>query len=115
MVDARVECRPAPGGRPASVCKFAVSVRHADAGWDHYANRYEILDLEGKVLATRILRHPHLEEQPFTRGISQVRIPWETGRVKVRAGDLVHDFGGEVIELSIPHVKKPPETRESGA
>ena len=35
------------------ICRFFVSVRHDDAGWDHYANRWQILSESGEVLATR--------------------------------------------------------------
>jgi hypothetical protein len=115
VVDARVECRPAPGGRDASICKFAVSVRHADEGWDHYANRYEILAPDGQVLATRVLRHPHVEEQPFTRGISRVRIPHAVDEVTIRAGDLVHGLGGAELQLKVPHSDASPAPREPAA
>lgn len=45
---------------------FQVTIRHADAGWDHYADRFEIVDGGGRILGTRILYHPHVNEQPFT-------------------------------------------------
>jgi hypothetical protein len=114
VVAAKVQCRPAPGGRAASVCKFSVSVRHADAGWDHYANRYQIVKPDGKVLATRLLRHPHVEEQPFTRGLGNVRIPHEVATVDVRAGDLVHGLGGATVSVEIPHAKRAPTVDGAG-
>ena len=45
---------------------FEVTVEHADTGWDHYADKWEILDDKDVVLGTRILYHPHVDEQPFT-------------------------------------------------
>lgn len=75
--------------------RFDVSVSHADTGWDHYANGYEILDLEGNVLATRILMHPHVNEQPFTRSLSGVQIPQDLTSLRVRATDSVHGTGGQ--------------------
>lgn len=111
VLGAKVECRPAPGGRPASVCRFSVTIRHDDTGWDHYANRYEICDLEGHVLATRVLRHPHVDEQPFTRGIGNVRIPSAVREVEIRAGDLVHGLGGATIRLAIPHAAPAPDAK----
>ena len=51
-----------------STCQFTVTLRHADKGWDHYADRWEVLSLEGEVLGTRILYHPHVNEQPLIRG-----------------------------------------------
>lgn len=107
VLEAKVRCSPAPGGRPASVCQFTATVRHADTGWDHYANRFEVVASDGKVLATRILRHPHLEEQPFTRSQGRVRIPYEIESVEIRAGDLVHGLGGAAVSLEIPHEREP--------
>ena len=85
-----------------SVCEFAVRVRHADEGWDHYADRWEVLTRDGRVLATRVLRHPHVGEQPFERRLSAVELPAELERVRVRAHDSVHDFGGAELSVDIP-------------
>ena len=46
---------------------FNTSIRHNDQGWEHYADRWEVLDLEGNQLGYRTLGHPHDNEQPFTR------------------------------------------------
>ncbi|MET0071249.1 MAG: hypothetical protein ABW096_14525 [Candidatus Thiodiazotropha sp.] len=73
---------------------FGVTVLHKDAGWDHYANRWEVLDEKGKVLATRTLHHPHVKEQPFTRYLTDVVIPAEIKLVTIRAHDSVHQYGG---------------------
>ncbi len=105
VLEVRVKCRPAPGGRAASVCQFTATLKHADTGWDHYANRFEIVGPDGKVLVTRVLRHPHVDEQPFTRSQGRVRIPHEIESVDVRAGDLVHGLGGASVTLTIPHEK----------
>lgn len=109
VLAAKVRCRPAPGDRPASVCSFSVSIRHADTGWDHYANRFEIVGPEGAVLATRILRHPHVDEQPFTRNLGGVRVQNAVSEVEIRAGDLVHGLGGEVVTVEVPHEKRSKE------
>ena len=84
-----------------SVCRFAVRVRHADEGWDHYANRWEVLGPDGQVLATRVLRHPHVDEQPFTRTLEGVEIPDDVARVTIRASDSVHGTGGKEVEVTI--------------
>ncbi len=61
--------------RDGDFWKFDVSVRHADTGWDHYADAWRIVDPDGNPLGTRNLAHPHVAEQPFTRSLSGVRIP----------------------------------------
>ena len=45
-----------------SICRFDVTVRHDDEGWEHYANRWEVLSPDGEILATRVLVHPHTED-----------------------------------------------------
>jgi hypothetical protein len=85
----------------------AVTVRHADSGWDHYANRWEILAPDGSVLATRVLAHPHVHEQPFTRALTGVAIPPSYTWVRVRAHDLVHGYGGREVTLGVPQAAMP--------
>lgn len=77
------------------VCRFSVTVRHDDAGWEHYADRWEIHSLDGKVLGIRELAHPHDHEQPFTRSLEGIRIPDGITEVRVRARDSRHRYGGE--------------------
>jgi hypothetical protein len=84
------------------VCRFSVTVRHADAGWDHYADGWQVLSEDGEVLATRVLRHPHVEEQPFTRQLRVAKIPAEVQRVRIRAHDLVHGHGGAEVVVELP-------------
>lgn len=81
---------------------FAATVRHDDAGWDHYADRWEVLAPDGTVLETRVLLHPHEDEQPFTRSLTGVTIPSGITRVRVRAHDKVHGFGGLEKEIMVP-------------
>jgi len=85
---------------------FTVTVKHDDEGWDHYANKWEVLSPDGVVLGTRILLHPHVGEQPFTRSLGGVEIPEGVGKVIVRAKDSVHGYGGEEMEVEMSGVKK---------
>ena len=82
--------------------RFDVSVQHADEGWDHYANRWEVVAPDGTVLATRTLLHPHEHEQPFTRSLSGVTIADGITRVMLRAHDSQHAYGGTEISVAIP-------------
>jgi hypothetical protein len=80
---------------------FAVTVTHGDTGWKHYADRWDILDGDGKILGTRTLHHPHVNEQPFTRSLFGVKIPDHVREVTVRAGDSVHEYGGKVVSVEL--------------
>jgi len=81
---------------------FSVTVRHRDEGWDHYADRWQVVDPgTGTVLAERILAHPHDTEQPFTRSLNGIHIPPDVSKVIVRASCTVHDFGGVEIVVNL--------------
>lgn len=82
--------------------RFTVTVRHADEGWDHYADQWQVLTPDGEVLGTRTLYHPHVDEQPFTRSLSDVAIPADVDRVVIRARDSVHGYSGVTFELTLP-------------
>ena len=82
--------------------RVTATLRHADSGWSHYANRWEVLGPSGEVIATRTLLHPHVDEQPFTRSLSDIRIPATWTWVRIRAHDLVHGYGGREVTLSVP-------------
>lgn len=96
VVDVQVDCNS------YRVCDFAVTVRHDDDGWDHYANSWEILTPEGDTIGVRELLHPHDNEQPFTRSLSGVSIPDGLRSVVVRALDSRHGAGGVTMTVAIP-------------
>ena len=76
------------------IYRFDVTVRHQDSGWEHYADRWEVVAPGGRILATRVLLHPHVGEQPFTRSLRGVEIGPGISEVRIRAHDNVHAFGG---------------------
>jgi len=82
--------------------RFDVTVRHDDTGWDHYADKWEVLAPHGEILATRTLLHPHVDEQPFTRSLTGIRIPASVVEVIVRAHDSVHEYGGKTMTVVVP-------------
>jgi hypothetical protein len=89
-------------GNAGQGLRIDVTVRHDDQGWDHYADAWQVLDAAGgKILAERVLAHPHTSEQPFTRSLSGVVLPPGTRRVRVRARCNVHDFGGREILVDL--------------
>ena len=81
---------------------FDVTVHHADEGWKHYANKWDVTAPDGTVVGTRILAHPHVDEQPFTRSLAGVKIPRNIDAVTVRAHDLVHGYGGKTVTVAVP-------------
>ena len=81
---------------------FDVTVRHDDKGWDHYADKWDIVAPDGTVLGSRVLAHPHEDEQPFTRFLSGVKIPETVQEVTIRAHDSVHGYGGVETSISLP-------------
>jgi hypothetical protein len=45
---------------------FEATILHEDTGWEHYANKWDLLNEKGELFGTRILHHPHVEEQAFS-------------------------------------------------
>jgi hypothetical protein len=84
----------------------SVTVRHADSGWDHYADAWRVLDRDGHVLGERILHHPHVEEQLFTRSLSGVVIPEDNRVVYIQARDNQSGWSPDTLEVDL--------TREHG-
>jgi hypothetical protein len=85
------------------IYQFSVTVLHRDEGWDHYADKWDVVAPDGTVLCTRTLLHPHVEEQPFTRSLDGVKIPGTVQNVIIRAHDSTHDYGGKEVAVDLPH------------
>jgi len=93
---------------PDGTWTFHVTVKHQDEGWDDYANGWDLVLDDGTVLKadpgdrfTKVLRHPHVDEQPFTRTQKGLVIPEGVTSLRVRAHDKRHEFHtlDETIEL----------------
>ena len=81
---------------------FDVTVKSVDKGWNHYADAFEVLGPDGKLLGRRILYHPHETEQPFTRDLYGVRIPAGIAHVTVRARHKPKGYDGEAMRVALP-------------
>ena len=91
--------------------RFDVTVSSPDVGWEDYADGWDVVTPDGKTLKrkpddpfTRLLLHPHVDEQPFTRSQSGIVIPEGVTQVTVRAHQLGKGFGGRevVVDLTQP-------------
>ncbi|MGV6848766.1 MAG: hypothetical protein ACWA5A_10340 [Marinibacterium sp.] len=80
---------------------FYVTLRHPDTGWEHYADGWRVLDMDGNVLGMRVLYHPHVNEQPFTRSLSGVAIPDGTTQVQVQSRCLVDGWSDEPVVVDL--------------
>jgi len=81
--------------------RFAVTLKHKDEGWDHYANEWQIIAPDNKILGTRTLYHPHVNEQPFTRSLDGVKIPAELKTVRIIAKDTVHGLSTKAVRFNL--------------
>ena len=84
----------------AGTWTVSATILHADTGWEHYADRFDVLAPDGTVLAERVLLHPHVNEQPFTRSGGPVDIQ-SRERVIVRAHMNRAGYGGEAFVGSV--------------
>ena len=87
---------------------FYVTLEHPDTGWEDYADGWDVVLPDGTVVKsdpdspfTRLLLHPHVDEQPFTRSQTGIIIPEGVTAVTVRAHDLVDGFGGKEITVDL--------------
>jgi len=80
--------------------KVDVTLQHDDAGWDHFANEWRVVDESGKLLARRVLAHPHTE-QPFTRSIYSAKIPQGITVVYVEAKDSKHGLSPDRVRVDL--------------
>jgi len=94
----RVEVRQTASG----IYHFDVTVRHDDTGWDHYVDKWDVLAPDGTVVGSRTLYHPHVDEQPFTRSLSGVKVAETIFELTVRAHDFVHAYGGKTVTVVLP-------------
>lgn len=88
---------------------FAVTLKHGDTGWDHYANEWQVIAPDNKILATRTLYHPHVNEQPFTRNTSGVEIPASMETVRIIAKDTVHGLAKTAMRINLKTKELTPE------
>ncbi|MEE1675818.1 hypothetical protein SNR37_001145 [Agarivorans aestuarii] len=86
--------------------KVSVSLMHEDTGWDHYANMWRVVDVNGLVLGERELLHPHVNEQPFTRSLSNVPHPAVGSIVYIEARDKVHGWSPQRFEVDLSQAQQ---------
>ncbi|WP_424939271.1 hypothetical protein [Aliiroseovarius sp. S253] len=86
----------------ASGWSFSVTLRHAETGWDDYADGWRVEAEDGEVLGTRVLAHPHVNEQPFTRSLSGVVVPEGTTAIVIRARTSADGWGEDLYQLDLP-------------
>lgn len=86
-------------GRPGAY-EFDVGIRSADAGCQRYADWWEVVSEDGKLLYRRVLAHSHVDEQPFTRAGGPVPVAPET-TVWVRAHMHPTGYGGKAFRGSV--------------
>lgn len=78
-----------------------VTLEHADTGWDHYADGWEVLDSDGARLGFRELHHPHVNEQPFTRSLSSLMLPDGTREVFIRSRCSLAGWAGKTMRVEL--------------
>ena len=86
----------------AGLYDLDVTIRSKDTGWERYADRIEVLGPDGTVVGTRVLEHPHDDEQPFTRDLYELRVPAGVGKVTVRAHFKPTGFDGATMTVPLP-------------
>jgi hypothetical protein len=86
-------------GQPGAY-EFDVTIRSPDSGCGQYADWWEVVSTEGKLLYRRVLLHSHADEQPFARSGGPVPMQRDTA-VWVRAHMNPGGYGGKAFFGSI--------------
>jgi hypothetical protein len=86
-------------GQPGAY-EFTVSVRSPDTGCQQYADWWEVVSEDGKLLYRRVLLHSHVNDQPFTRSGGPVPIKADTS-VWVRAHMNTGGYGGAALKGTV--------------
>lgn len=84
----------------AGAYQFSVTVRSPDRGCDQFADWWEVVSEDGRLLYRRVLLHSHVDEQPFTRAGGPVPISSDQ-TVWVRAHMHPSGYGGVALRGSV--------------
>lgn len=80
------EIRDAVAKPAGDTWRVSVTLWHADTGWDDYADAWRIVTESGEVVGERILVHPHVNEQPFTRSLGGLMLdPGQSHYIEARS------------------------------
>ncbi len=91
----------AVAGASGEAWRFDVTILHGDTGWDDYADGWRVETEAGEVLGVRTLYHPHVDEQPFTRALSDVPVPRGIETVFIRARTSVEGWGDDRVPVRL--------------
>jgi len=78
-----------------------VTLKHADTGWEHYTDGWRLVDEQGNVLGNRVLYHPHVNEQPFTRSLGGINIPASKKVIFVEAHDFNRGWSKNRVKIDM--------------
>ena len=80
----------------------SVTIAHGDTGWDHYADAFTVHGPDGTQLGERVLLHPHVEEQPFTRSLTNLTVPEGITEIEIRAKDNLGSWSEDNPLVPLP-------------
>ena len=79
---------------------LSVTVSSPDTGCDSYADWWEAVSEDGELLTRRVLLHAHVNDQPFTRSMGDLKVqPSDT--VIIRAHMSVDGYGGSIMRGTV--------------
>jgi hypothetical protein len=79
-----------------------VTILSNDTGDAYYANAFEVLAPDGRVLGRLDFPRPHADEQPFTRALENLKVPLGIDRITVRAHHKPRGYDGQTVTVRLP-------------
>jgi hypothetical protein len=83
------------------VYDFNVTIRSQGTGPHYYADRIEVVGLDGRIYGSRVLETPHDNEQLFTRDVPDVRVPGVVNSVMIRVHFTPTGYDGVSMSVTL--------------
>ena len=80
--------------------RFDVTLSHGDTGWEDYVDGWRVELADGTMLGTRVLAHPHVNEQLFTRSM-WLLLPPTANEGFIRASDSVGGWADDTTPFTL--------------
>lgn len=80
---------------------ISATVRSADTGDDKYADLWQVRTPDGDIVVERVLTHPHVDEQPFTRSAQATPLADDITDLVVVAHDSIAGWCGTAFDLTL--------------
>jgi hypothetical protein len=84
------------------VYSFIVTISSPYDSPERYADAWRVVGDDGVVYGQQTMDGPHVDEQPFTRSLTNIPIPTTVKTVVVQGRDSVYGWSDVGLEIVLP-------------